>query len=114
MNEVEQYLSDEFAKMTGVNVLLTDRKYIKKQKSFVYTLRNFRWIGMDNFIEILLRRFKSVFGKELDSYIEISYKIGNESRHSFDFVLYVKVLIDLDTVAGYLRLTQRERETNAY
>jgi len=114
MNEVEQYLSDEFAKITGVNVLLTDRKYIKKQKSFVYTLRDFKWIGVDNFIDILLRRFKRVFGKELDNYIKINYKTGNESRHSYDFVLYVKVLIDLDTLAGYLRLTQRERETNAY
>ena len=106
--KVEGYVYQEMVKILHLEGVVSQFIYDEKEKVLEFVIADFKWIGYDNFLDIMRRSLRHIFGN-IEDLFEIRYEVGKEGRHNPDFILKIKLLIDLDTLAGYLRITERER-----
>ena len=107
MDKVAYYVGHELGHLLNMEGLAKELEYDKKKNTFIYHLENFRWIGYNNFIDLIVRKLiHNGLGNE---FIEVSYKQGKENAHNFELLLYLKLFVELDTLAGYLRLMEGKR-----
>lgn len=106
--QIEGYIYQEIVKILHLEGVVSQFVYDEKKKTLEFVIADFKWIGYDNFLDIMRRSLRHIFGK-IEDLFEISYEVGKEGRHSYDFILKIKLKGDLETLAGYLRLTEKDR-----
>ena len=106
--QIEGYVYQEIVKILHLEGVVSQFIYDEKEKTLEFVIADFKWIGYNNFLDIMRRSLRHIFGK-IEDLFEISYKVGKEGRHSYDFILKIKIKCDLETLAGYLRMTEGDR-----
>lgn len=106
--QIEGYVYQEIVKILHLEGVISQFIYDEKEKTLEFVIADFKWIGYNNFLDIMRRSLRHIFGK-IEDLFEISYKVGKEGRHSYDFILKIKIKCDLETLAGYLRMTEGDR-----
>lgn len=108
MTEVEQYINTKILQIMDSNTYKAAWKvnFDKEKSMFVYTIPNFQWVGVNSFLDIIRRVLRHNLGKYAEEYLEVSGERGEPGRHSYDFELCIKIKVDLETLAGYLRIME--------
>ena len=107
MDEVECYVGKELERMLNLEGISSVIEYNKKTNTFIYHLENFKWVGYSSFIDIIVRKLiHNGFNRE---YINVTYEKGKENIHNLELLLQLTLLVDLDVMAGYLRITKDKR-----
>jgi len=108
MTEVEQYINNKILQIMDSNTYkaLWKVNFDKKESMFIYTIPNFQWVGVNGFLDIIRRVLRHNLGKYAEEYFEVSGERGGLGRHSYDFKLCIKIKVDLETLAGYLRIME--------
>ena len=105
MTEVEKYVCEKLVQIMHLVDICTSKIHNKKENRLEFIISNFKWVGYHNFTDIMTRLLRHEFGK-FEDYFEIGLEEGKENIHDFDLIVIIKLKIDIDTLAGYLRITK--------
>lgn len=110
MTEVEQYINTKILQIMDSNIYRAAWKvnFDKKESMLIYVIPNFRWVGVNSFLDIIRRVLRHNLGKYAEEYLEVSVEMSGPGKHSYDFRLCIKVKVDLETLAGYLRIMENK------
>lgn len=104
MTELETYLCKCLEQIMHLENVFNIKVYNHKKKRFEFTISDFKWVGLGHFLEIIERSLRHKFGKDAKEYFAADYEMGKEGRHNVDFILTIKPKVDLEVLAGYLRI----------
>lgn len=101
---IDEYVNKALLDIFNIAALQKEYTYDSKTNVMKLVFDDFHWIHYTSFVDSLHRLLRHKFGKDTDKYFGISVKVGHECRHNNQLLLYIKFGIDIDTLAGYLRI----------
>lgn len=98
------YLNKNLLELFNLKDFQKEYTYNDKTNTMRMIFDDFHWVNYASFADALHRLLRHKFGKDTDRYFGICLRVGKEGRHNNQLLLDIKFGLDIDTLAGYLRI----------
>ena len=106
--DVRHYVCKKLLEILELDTLQRSFVYCNEPPRITFKFNDFHFVHYDTFLEVLYRKLRHEFGEEINNYFELRMRVGELGIHNPTLKLILNLKVDIDTLAGYLRITKGE------